>query len=206
MAGGFMVRVIASFAIAFVLLTLDCAFAQEGGGFQLGGQVSFVNSSEFDTTDTGFGARVAWNPAALIGVEAEMTFYPDDLGVEGAAFSRGRVEGLFGMTVGPVIGSVRPFAKVRPGFVTFQEAPGPIACILIFPPPLSCTLAAGKTMFAFDIGGGLELFPATRMFVRLDVGDRMVRYPGPVIARDGIEQEDFFSHDFRFAIGAGVRF
>jgi hypothetical protein len=196
----------ASFAIAFTLVAWDRAFAQEGSGFQLGGQVSFVSSSEFDATDSGFGARVAWNPVALVGAEAEMTFYPDDLGADGAEFSRGRVEGLFGMTVGPVIGSVRPFVKLRPGFVTFQEAPGPLACILIFPPPLPCTLAAGTTMLTFDIGGGFELFPTTRTFVRLDLSDRMVRYPGPVFASDGIEQEDFFSHDFRFAVGAGVRF
>jgi hypothetical protein len=166
-----------------------------------------VASSEFDTTDVGFGARVSWNPSALLGTEAEMTFHPDDLGVEGAEFSRSRVEGLFGVTVGPVIGRVRPFGMVRPGFVIFQEASNPVACILIFPPPLSCTLAAGATVFALDIGGGLELFPTARTFVRLDAGDRMLRYPGPALSSDGTAREGaFFSNDFRLAIGAGLRF
>jgi hypothetical protein len=203
-----MSRFIARFAVGFVLLSWDRAAAQQDDSrFQVGGQVTSVASSEFDTTDVGFGARVSWNPVGLVGAEAEMTFYPDDLGVEGSEFSRGRVEGLFGMTVGPMIGPVRPFGKVRPGFVTFQEAPNPIVCVLIFPPPLSCTLAAGTTVFALDIGGGLELFPTARTFVRLDAGDRMVRYPGPALGSNGmVREEAFFSHDFRFAIGAGVRF
>jgi len=203
-----MSRVTVTFTVAFVLLSWERAAAQrDDSRFEVGGQVTFVASSEFDTTDVGFGARVSWNPSALLGTEAEMTFYPDDLGVEGAEFSRSRVEGLFGVTVGPVIGRVRPFGMVRPGFVIFQEASNPVACILIFPPPLSCTLAAGTTVFALDIGGGLELFPTARTFVRLDAGDRMLRYPGPALSSDGTAREGaFFSNDFRFAIGAGLRF
>jgi hypothetical protein len=101
---------------------------------------------------------------------------------------------------------VRPFARLRPGFVTFREAPQPFACILIFPPPLACVLGAGDTLFALDIGGGVEVFTTRRTFLRVDAGDRLLRYPGPVF-RDGTAEEDgFFSHDFRFAVGGGLRF
>ena len=97
--------------------------------------------------------------------------------------------------------------KLRPRFVIFRDAPEPFACILIFPPPLSCTLAGGETVFALDFGGGVELFPTGRTFVRVDAGDRVVRYPSPVLERDGTARKDaFFSHEFRFAIGGGVRF
>jgi hypothetical protein len=189
------------------MLSWNKAIGQGTDRFLLGGQVTVVDSSEFETTDVGFGARFSWNPIALVGTEAELNFYPEDLGPDGAKFTSARVEGLFGFTVGPRIGVVRPFAKLRPGFVTFREAPEPFPCITIFPPPLSCALAAGATAFALDAGGGLEFLPAARMFFRVDLSDRMVRYPGPALDSDGTAHEEaFYGHDFRFAASAGVRF
>ncbi len=170
--------------------------------FVLAGAVS----SEFDTTDTGLGGRVSWHPIALVGVETEIDFYPRDLG-ERAPFSAGRVEGLFGATVGPRLGRLRPFAKIRPGFLTFRAAPEPIACILIFPPPLRCTLAGGRTLFALDVGGGVEWLSPGRTFVRVDAGDRIVRYPVPTIDSSGtIHRDALSSHDLRLSVGAGLRF
>ncbi len=79
--------------------------------------------------------------------------------------------------------------------------------ILIFPPPLSCELASGRTLLAFDIGGGVEMFATRQTFVRVGVGDRLLKYPGPVFDNTRAKREDaFFSHDFRFAAGAGLRF
>jgi hypothetical protein len=117
------------------------------------------------------------------------------------------VEGLFGATVGPRVGPARPFAKGRAGFLNIREASHPFACILIFPPPLSCELGAGRTLPVFDIGGGLELFPTRRTFVRVETSDRVLKYPGPALAKRGAILEDaFFSHDLRVAAGAGLRF
>lgn len=60
---------------------------------------------------------------------------------------------------------------------------------------------------AFDIGGGVEVFATRRTFVRIDAGDRLLRYPGPVFDNKRRRREDaFVSHDFRFAGGAGLRF
>jgi hypothetical protein len=172
---------------------------------ELGVHLTSAVSSEFDRSDTGVGGRLSWHPADLIGVEGEFSVYPSDF-PDDPAFSRSRVEGLFGVTVGANLNRLRPFAKVRPGFLTYREAPEPFPCILIFPPPLACALAAGDTIFALDIGGGLEVFTSPRTFLRFDAGDRLLRYPGPVF-RDGSAEEDaFFSHDFRFAVGGGLRF
>jgi hypothetical protein len=196
-------------AITFTVLAAVCpdwALAQATQDrFQAGGQVVVARSQEFEETDIGVGGRFSWHPAGLIGVEAEIDVYPRNF-PDGTAFSRGRVEGLFGATVGPRFGGVRPFARLRPGFLTFREASQPFACILIFPPPLSCTLS-GRTVFAFDIGGGIELYPTRKTFVRVDVGDRLLKYPGPAFDRERVvRQESFYSHDLRFAAGAGVRF
>jgi len=196
-------------SLVFVCSLLVCpprAAAQaDDGRIRLGAHFAAARSSQFDKTDLGIGALLSWG-GGLFGADAEVTFYPSDL-ADDPAFSASRVEGLFGVTFGPRIGSIRPFVKVRPGFVRFAEAPEPFACILIFPPPLACALADGHTSFALDLGGGLELTTTPRTFVRVDVGDRAVRYPGPVIETDGGVQDDsFFSHDFRFQIGGGVRF
>jgi hypothetical protein len=182
------------------------ALAQSDSRFELGGQVTSATSSQFDDTDIGAGARFSWNPIGLLGLESEINFYPNDFPDRGP-FSRARVEGLFGATVGLRVGPVRPFAKAHSGFLVVERAARPFACILIFPPPLSCQLGAGRTLPAFDIGGGLELFPSARTFVRLDIGDRVLKYPGTVLDNKGVVRSDaFLSHDFRFAAGAGLRF
>jgi hypothetical protein len=177
------------------------ALAQER--FDAGAHVAAARSSEFDDTDTGIGGRFSWHPVSLVGAEAEMTVYPASF-PNANGFSRSRIEGLFGVTVGPRLPGIRPFARLRPGFLTFRGQS--VVCILIFPPPLSCELAAGRTVFAMDVGGGVEVFPGGRAVIRVDAGDRILKYPGPSFRNGGATQDSFYSHDFRVAAGAGVRF
>jgi hypothetical protein len=41
----------------------------------------------------------------------------------------------------------------------------------------------------------------------MDGSDRLVKYTGPVIDEErAVRTEGFFGHDFRLAIGGGVRF
>ena len=173
--------------------------------FELGVQVSSAISSQFDSTDVGLGGRFSWHPVEPLGIESEINLYPGDF-PDRFPFSRGRIEGLFGVTVGPRFGRLRPFARLRSGFLKVREAPQPFPCILIFPPPLSCALASGRTLLAFDIGGGAEMFATRRTFIRVDAGDRLLKYPGPVFDNNRARRDAFFSHDFRFAAGAGLRF
>lgn len=174
--------------------------------FELGVQVAAAFSSEFDAADAGLGARVSWRPISRVGLEAELNLYPRRFPAE-RPFSRARVEGLFGVTAEVMFERVRPFARLRPGFVRVRESPDPFACILIYPPPLACTLASGRTLFALDVGGGVDIITTSRTFLRVDVGDRVLRYPGPAFDSDRlIRQRPFVSHDFRLATGAGLRF
>lgn len=189
------------------LLSMRPVSAQSGEpAFQATAHAALAASREFDSTAAGIGGRLSWHPTRLLGVEGELTLYPGDFPRD-RPFSAGLVEGLFGATVGPRLGPARAFAKVRPGFVAFREAPEPFACILIFPPPLACTLGSGRTMFALDVGGGVEWFPSGTTVIRVDAGDRMVRYPSPAIDRGGrVRRDAFFGHDVRLGIGGGVRF
>ena len=191
-------------ALVFVFASVAApgtAIAQER--FDAAALIAVARSNEFNHTDTGVGGRFSWHPTALVGADAEMTFYPASFPNDNG-FSSSRIEGLFGVTVGPRLPGVRPFARVRPGFLAFRGQP--VVCILIFPPPLSCELATGRTLFAMDLGGGVELFPTSRAVVRVDVGDRILKYPGPSFRNGRATQDSFYSHDFRLSAGAGVRF
>jgi hypothetical protein len=195
---------VALLASLLFVLTLPAAAAAQTR-FDAGVHVSFLNSGEFDASTTGVGGRVAWYPSSWLGAEAEVTFYPADF-PDGRAFTSSQREGLFGVTIGPRLGWVRPFARVRPGFVTLAGAPAPFPCILIFPPPIACQLAGGATLAAFDLGGGVQ-FGSSRAFLRVDVGDRMVRYTGPVIDEQReVRRDAFWGHDSRVAVGAGIVF
>jgi hypothetical protein len=172
--------------------------------FEVGAQVPVVNSGEFDDDDIGIGGRFSWHPSVLVGFEGEIDVYPRDFPASHIPFARSRTEGLFGGTAGPVLGRWRPFARLRPGFVKYRRAP--IVCILIFPPPLECALASGRTLFALDVGGGVELFATGRTFVRVDAGARFLRYPVAFDNNRVAHREPFFGHDLRVAFGGGMRF
>jgi hypothetical protein len=187
------------------LLCAHTAAAQTEPRFELGTQFVAAASAEFDT-DPGISVGLAWRPGPLWSAEGEIAFYPTAFPDEGG-FSRSRIEGLFGVSVGPLVGRVRPFGKVRAGFLSYREQSEPSVCIAIFPTPLSCVLAGGKTVPAFDVGGGIEIYPSARTFVRVDLSDRILRYPGPTFDLSGdLRDESFFSDDFRLAVGGGVRF
>ncbi len=198
--------------LATLVMLIVPAIAVAQQHFDAGAHIAVARSAEFDATDTGVGGRLSWHPVALLGTEAEMTVYPASF-PNANGFSRSRIEGLFGVTVGPRLAGVRPFARLRPGFLTFLDKP--IACITltfssgpqtaIFPPPLSCELG-GRTLFAMDLGGGVELFPSNRAVVRIDVGDRILKYPGPSFRNGRPTQDSFYGHDFRLSAGTGVRF
>jgi hypothetical protein len=193
--------------LTLAALTPGAAEAQSpAGSFRLGAMGAYVASSELDTTEVGWGMLLAWNATPLVGIEAEILIHPADMG-PAPSFSGGRVETLFGVSVGPQLARVRPFAKTRLGIIRFWESPEPLACLAIFPPPVRCTLANGRTAVGVDVGGGLELRAPGGTFVRFEAGDRVLSFPGPVTDSAGTAHEGgFFAHDLRMSLGAGLRF
>ena len=163
--------------------------------------------SEFDGTDLGFGGRVTFKPSSLVGIDADLSWYPSEFPGEGTPFSERRFEGLFGVTVGPRLNRLRPFAKFAGGFINTNGTQERIICIAIFPPPLSCAMAADQTLTAFEFGGGVEIDATARSFLRVDVTDRMLKYPGPTLDND-FERHDegFWGHALKLTLAAGVRF
>jgi hypothetical protein len=183
------------------------ASSVHGQSFEAGVHLASSQWSEFEGADVGVGGRFTWTPSSLIGVDADLTWYPSDFPPERFAFSGSRFEGLFGVTLGPRVNRLRPFAKAAAGFLRSSEAPEPFACIAIFPPPLNCLMAAGHTMPAFEIGGGVQVTTTQTTFLRFDVADRIVEYPGPAFGPNlELRDDAFFGHAVRFTIGGGFRF
>lgn len=147
--------------------------------------------------------------APIFGVEGELTWYPSDFQPDGVPFTRQRLEGSIGATIGPRINGVRPFAKVAAGFLNVSPTSGAFACIAIFPPPLACVLAGGDTLPTYEIGGGIEIDAAARTFIRADITSRILQYPGPAFRGFGTntrEEENFLGGAAKFTVGAGFRF
>jgi hypothetical protein len=195
--------------LAFAVMTSLAATVARAQSSRLeaSGLLAVSHLTELDTTDVGFGGRLGFAATPLFSFEGELSFFPSDI-PDRIAVTSSRLEGLFGVKVGPRFDRFSVFAKARPGFLRFAEAPEPIPCIEIFPPPLSCVLAGGETVFALDLGGGLELYPTERSLLRFDLSDLMLKYPGPVFNRDREAFTDggFWGHNLRFTIGGGYRF
>jgi hypothetical protein len=194
-------------ALTGIVATSALAQSNDDRKLEVSGQIAVVDLAELETTDVGLGGRFGLRATTLFAFEGELNVFPSDI-PEVVTVTRSRLEGLFGVRVGPRFERFSVFGKVRPGFVRFGEAPEPIPCIAIFPPPLSCVLAEGRTVFALDLGGGVEFYPTERSLVRFDVSDLMLQYPGPVFNRDreAFTEGGFWGHNLRFSIGAGFRF
>src|SRR5688572_27363090 len=87
-------------------------FAQPASAqlFEAGVNITTAQWSEFDGTDYGIGGRFTFRPLRFIGFDADLAWYPADFAEENA-FSSSRFEGLFGVTLGPQLGGLRPFVK-----------------------------------------------------------------------------------------------
>jgi hypothetical protein len=195
--------------VRLVLLFLLVAGAPAAAqSFEAGVHCASARWSEFDGSDLGVGGRFTWRPMPIVGIDAELTWYPSEYPDSRAPFSDARIEGLFGVHAGPRLGPVRPFAKAAAGFLRVASPGEGFACIAIFPPPLACLLAGGATLPAYELGGGIEINSSSTTFIRVDIADRILKYPGPAFrfGLQELEEKDFLAGELRFTVGGGVRF
>lgn len=193
--------------LAGTLAVLGCAqgAAASDPRADLGLVLDAARYGELEDTAFGIAASFTFRLTSGLALDAQLGFSPEDLGEP--AVSASRSFGFLGLRAGPRVDSVRLFAVVRPGFVRFAEAPEPFACILIYPPPLACSLAGGDTLFGLQLGGGLEATPGERWVVRLEAGSLLLEYPGPAITKDREAfQDSLWSHNFRASVSLGFRF
>lgn len=130
------------------------ALRYNGSAYTFGSHASTINEKP-RTTDVGIGGRLSFKAAKWLALESELNFFPREF-----ATSQNRTQALFGVKTGKRFGKVGLFAKVRPGVMRFSDSPG-----AIFRVP-------GKTVFALDVGGVIEINHSRRVFTRLDFGDQ----------------------------------
>jgi hypothetical protein len=177
--------------------------------------VTFADNRE---TEPGFGGRFGYNFTRYLALEAEGNFFPRDRELEGGR----KTQGLFGVKVGKRMDRVGIFGKARPGFVRFQKGDlQPIGvCTATFPPPVSCFKTVGRTDFAFDVGGVVELYPTKHTIIRFDAGDTIIRFGNRNVIAEQFLPPGILSptrlvvvpaaaettHNFQGNIGFGFRF
>jgi len=109
---------------------------------------------------SGLGGNFVYNFTRGIGFDSTLNFIPGQQG------SQPMMEGLFGVRMGARFDKFGIFAKVRPGFIYYNDA---------FPIQGE-THTASFTRFAADVGGIVEYYPDRNSTLRFDVGTTLVRY------------------------------
>jgi hypothetical protein len=147
--------------------------------FELGSHFTFLNVGE---RAPGFGGTVTWNLTRRFSLESTLNFFPGDsstnLGssirpVLGAWRTGNILQGQFGIKAVVLRHrKARLFVKAKPGFVSFSNLRySGSAGLGDFVAPVG-----RQTSFALDVGGGVELHPSQRTFLRFDIGDTYFRY------------------------------
>jgi hypothetical protein len=214
-----------SSALLFVLLLVLAATAraqeQDAPKYEIGVQYSSlsINLPGFRGTENvaGFGARATYNLTDYFALEAEGNVYPT--GAQRDYVTGGASQQMqFGAKVGKRWSKFGVFGKARPGFISFGDTLTPLR------------LESGgvsfirfdrerKTHFSMDVGGVLEFYPTSRMLVRFDAGDTMIRFgehselqPFPVLLSSQATASPVATapaettHSFQFTAGVGFRF
>jgi hypothetical protein len=109
---------------------------------------------------SGLGANFTYNFTRGGGFDSTLNFIPGQQG------SSPMMEGLFGVRMGIRTEKVGVFAKVRPGFIYYENAL----------PVLGETGTGSLTRFAVDLGGIVEYYPERNSTFRFDIGTTAVRY------------------------------
>jgi hypothetical protein len=160
-----------------------------------------------DETKAGFGGRVTYNINRSIAAEAEINFFPQKQLVFTSDGST--IQAQFGVKIGKRFEKFGVFGKVRPGFISVDRVISfvPGSQVPSFQPDIKIER---ENFFTTDFGGVLELYPSSRVLVRFDAGDTVIRHParflpldfgGPLVQVRGAK----FSNNFQFTAGVGFR-
>lgn len=109
---------------------------------------------------SGVGFNFVWSPTRVFGVDSAVYALP------GQGGARPMTEGLFGARIGEKKENWALFAKVRPGFIYYDDAVQ----------KLGENNTGSLTRFATDFGAVAEVYPNRNSTLRFDVGTTLVRY------------------------------
>ena len=163
---------------------------------EVGGFTTYMSMDNLDQNPWGIGGRFGVQILPFATVEAEVSAFPGDLRVTGPM-----TQVLGGVRLGGRGRGYGLFAKLRPGFVRFDEdfiAPG-LGCVAVVPTPVACL--NDQYNFALDFGSVVELYPNERLIIRIDIGTTNIWY-----GTRGDDGPTRNAGNFQLSMGAGVRF
>lgn len=205
-------------AAAFVTLALvggaPTAAAQPAADrFEVAANLNVLRLSDFDATSAGIGGRVSFDLTKYASLEGELAFFPKDrivqppfptaFGPFQIANERRRMDVLAGLKVGTRGDRFGVFAKARPGVTrlidrgTACEGPGCATILMLI------ARSTYRTEFAFDFGGGVELYPTARTVARFEMGDTLIRHRS---SAPPCPASQCTSHNLSSRLGFGYRF
>lgn len=199
--------------------------------FEIGAQVSWLRRTDANTSletfrrfgfpspgdnpdaisELGIGGRFTINLSKIIGLEAEVNFFPQDkqspstVGTPLTVIEPGgrKLQALAGPKIGMRKKAFGVFGKVRPGILWLDRYN---AVIGVGTPKNFYVLGERREnvgFFNIDIGGVFEYYPSRRTVFRVDIGDTIIHYRklppkeiNPSITR----------HNLQISTGLGFRF
>ena len=172
---------------------------------EVSGLYTTINLQAFDSRESGVGIRLSYNINKYLAVEAEGNAFEFSIG-DYPTDEWLAAQGLLGVRAGLRGRRVGLFAKLRPGVVSFPK----LRVHQHFCIPLQSCEDAGKSgnRLAVDAGAVVEVYPTSKIVVRLDVGDTMIRFRDDVFFKTSsfVRIDDGFSHNVQVGGSIGLRF
>jgi len=209
-------RIVVPAALLLALSVAPAAQAQPGPErLEVAVNVSMLRAGDFGLTNAGVGGRVTFSLTKHVALEGDADYVPNhritssENRIGGGmpywiAYDHNRTTGLFGVKIGTYTARFGAFAKARPG-VTHSKQTGPgclgAGCAALQMPPAE---TAYRTEFAFDVGGGFEVYPTGRTVARVELGDTIIRHDSPSLTCSVVG--NCTSHNVASRIGFGWRF
>lgn len=183
------------FLVAFVFLPASLALpfgtlhAQDL--FEVNVHAAVLRLPELAETPAGVG--VGFSYAALfplIAIDAELNHFPTS-----ASGNFGATQGLFGLRAGFRVRKLGIFARLRPGFIQFEDGAAE-------------DRLTSRTQFDLDVGGGFEYDIVPHIAVRVDLGEEIIPFGSAMLlAGPGVVDVPFGTqHNFEAEAGAVVHF
>jgi len=202
-----------SFVIASVLFLSTLAAAQDSPGrFEAGAAFSTLHMSGFAPLGPALEGDI--NFGRYIALDGAFSWFPTSTRGQSSA------TGFFGVKAGKRMERFGLFGKVRPGFLTFDNAFRQ-ETVLFTPAPgglgsigTLLSLRSGRlTQRALDLGGVAEYYPARHWTFRWDFSDMLLfQEKGPTFTFIGappfpsITEPSATTHHFQFSTGIHYRF
>jgi len=162
-----------------------------------------INLKGFGETVNGLGARFGYNIHDHLSVDIEFSFSPRRYLRNNQVGQKGQM--LAGVKAGVRSRYIGVFAKARPGVMSIGEVTSDFSCRSN---DFATICRPSHNNLAFDAGGVLEIYPLSRLIIRFDGGDTIVRIRRATLSIpfNNPSSTSDITQNFQFAVGFGYRF